>query len=227
MAPVEVSARVAVLVALAIAPVHGGDAGSGPTTTGFVEGQVCWNVDYKSNASSMLRGQHLKVYEINWPPFAVPDATAPHGWRGFNIDLMERAAFLLGCTFEIHEMTKATSELTWTDALFRATPESDLVLSYWARRVERLNSITMLSGHIDMSATLVARLEDREMSLADAMLSPFRPFSPNLWIGLLAVVVCAGVVDYMLEVRTDPDAKLGWAIYEYFAGCLFGGFECK
>ena len=191
----------------------------------WVEGAICAGVDIKANASSMLRGRHLKIYEVDWPPFATPDPSAPRGWSGFNIDLIQRASELLGFTFELQELSRAPGELDWNQALLRATPTSDLVLSYWARREDRLDAVTMLAGHIDMSATLLARLEERQSSILDSMLSPFAPFSFSLWLGLLAVVILSGLVDYLLEVRIDPDAQIGWNVYEYVAGALFGGFE--
>ena len=191
----------------------------------FVEGAICGGVDIKANASSMLRGRHLKIYEVDWPPFAAPDPSAPHGWSGFNIDMIERASELLGFTFTLHELSLAPGELDWSAALLRAAPTSDIVLSYWARREDRLDSVTMLAGHIDMSATLLARLEQRQRTIVDSMLSPFDPFSFPLWLALLATITLSGLVDYLLEVRDDPDAKIGWNIYEYFAGALFGGFE--
>ena len=197
-----------VLVLAAARCVEGtaGEVGSGEYVQAasggtFVAGAVCQGIDMDSNASSMLLGRHLKIYEVDWPPFATPDPSAARGWRGFNIDMIERASVLLGFTFELHELSMTPSESDWTQALLRAAPTSDLVLSYWARREDRLDAITMLAGHMDMSATLIARLEPRQSTIVDSMLSPFRPFSADLWLLLLAVIMIAGVVDYMLEVR--------------------------
>ena len=53
--------------------------------------------------------------------------------------------------------------------LFRVAPDSDLVLSYWARTKDRLDRVAMLSGHIDMSATLISALSEREVALWDQL----------------------------------------------------------
>lgn len=73
----------------------------------------------------------------------------------------------------------------------------------------------MLAGHIDMSATLVARLEPaQQVDLHQAMFSFFRPFSNGLWFCLLGLVVIAGAVDYVLERRSNQGAQLGWSMFE-------------
>ena len=74
-------------------------------------------------AKDVLRGAHLTVLELEWAPFAYKDATASHGWSGFDIDLFSEVANILGFTFEIHEVSMLTNE-TYTEFLIRtvATP---------------------------------------------------------------------------------------------------------
>ena len=129
-------------------------------------------------AKDVLRGAHLTVLELEWAPFAYKDATASHGWSGFDIDLFSEVANILGFTFEVTETSKLTDE-TYTQFLVRTvdttltptqTPEpepdpapapnqvdtADLWLSYWLRNAERMDGSSMLSGHVDASGVLVA-----------------------------------------------------------------------
>ena len=130
-------------------------------------------------AVDVLRGAHLKVLELEWPPFAYKDAAARHGWSGYDIDLFSEGANILGFTFEITETSMLTNE-TYTQFLGRTvdttltnpnpnpnlnpipgpTPNqvdtTDLWLSWWLRNTERMDGSTMLSGHIDASGVLVA-----------------------------------------------------------------------
>lgn len=39
------------------------------------------------------------------------------------------------------------------------------------------------------------------------------------------MILCSGLVDYLLERNTGPGVTLGSSIYEYIAGTLWGGFE--
>ena len=69
-------------------------------------------------AKDVLRGAHLTVLELEWAPFAYKDATASHGWSGFDIDLFSEVANILGFTFEVTETSKLTDE-TYTQFLVR------------------------------------------------------------------------------------------------------------
>ena len=81
----------------------------------FVPGGVCDGVDVFGPSVAMLAGKHLRVNELDWYPYAFKDDASPHGWSGFDIDLLRRLALQLGFTFEVHEASKLTSEPRWTD----------------------------------------------------------------------------------------------------------------
>ena len=205
---------------------------TGSNASNFEAGLVCSGLDMTlANASSMLRGRHLKVCDAVWAPFASKDPTAPHGWRGLDMDLIQSVSDLLGFTYSVHEITSLPGEMTWTPMLYRSAPECDLVLSYWARTTERLDRVVMLAGHVDMSATLVARLSRKEVTLADSMFSFLQPFSEALWACILAMILCAGFIDFLLERRSSSGGvgsawvALGGSLYEYTGGALWGGFE--
>ena len=81
----------------------------------FVPGAVCDGVDVHGSSISMLAGKHLRINELEWAPFAFKDAASPHGWSGFDIDLLRKISGQLGFTFEVHEASKLPSESRWTD----------------------------------------------------------------------------------------------------------------
>lgn len=64
---------------------------------------LCDGVDLLGPAVDLLRGKHIRVLETTWFPFAVPNEAAPHGWSGFDIDLLSAVSEYLGFTFEVTE----------------------------------------------------------------------------------------------------------------------------
>ena len=83
-------------------------------------------------AVDLLRGTHLKVLELEWPPYASKSPSAPLGWTGYDIDLFSEVASILGFTFEIGEEPMLPGE-TYTQMLLRTVHKSDLWLSWWLR----------------------------------------------------------------------------------------------
>ena len=80
-----------------------------------------------------------------------------------------------------HESNVRTLVCDRDQMLHRLTLECDLVLSYWGRTPEKLNTLTMLQGHIDYSPVL-AVLGDapKTFSLTDKILQfPLSVNCPN------------------------------------------------
>lgn len=194
----------------------------------FTPGAICNSaVNGTASTKDVLRGKHLIVYNTPWDPFAILDANAPYGWRGFDVDLLEMIAGELGFTFTIREFGLQGEE-TWTDSLFRVSDEADLVMSYWTRTQLRMERVVQIAGHIDMSSVLAARLDTAPPTpIWDKMRSFFRPYSGELWGCLALMVICSGVIDYLLEKDSGPGSKIGGSIYEYIAGTLWGGCARK
>jgi len=191
----------------------------------YTPGGICSGVNLHAPARELLRGKHLQMYELEWSPFAIKDETAPHGWRGFDIDLITRVAVLLGFTFEIHEVVRLPNETRWTDTLVRTANEVDLWLSWWLRDEERMSQMAMLFGHVDASPTLVRPPPDASGS-ADfraTFLTFYRPFSPLLWVLILLMILLSGVVDYLVE--RGHGGTIRSSLYEYCGGVLWGGFQ--
>jgi hypothetical protein len=105
----------------------------------------------------MLDGKHLKIMELEWAPYAIRDSSAPHGWRGFDVDLLDQLSWLLGFTFEMHDPGSPAPGETWDDVLFRAERSSDMIASWWGVTPARLERVLYLPGHVDASASLIAR----------------------------------------------------------------------
>ena len=51
------------------------------------------------------------------------------------------------------------------------------------------------------------------------------PFTYNLWVAILAVIVTSGLVDYACERVHVKETTITASMYEYFAGFIWGGFE--
>ena len=74
----------------------------------------CAGKDLTGAASTLLQGAHLKVMEMQWSPYAFLDETAPQGWAGYDIDLFDAVAEMLGFTYEIDEPAMLDGE-TYTE----------------------------------------------------------------------------------------------------------------
>jgi len=198
------------------------EAGSGAA---YVPGQLCSNGD---QAHSALLGKHLRVLELWWSPFAVQDDTAPRGWTGYNIELMDEIAALLGCTYEIIDIAYPAEGETWTQHAINTARLGDLTMSFWYKTAERIKDLAFIDGHIDVSPGLVARRElvDEEDPWSwNSMTSFMLPFKWELWGCLLLMVLGSGVADWLIERKRSEDARIGASLYEYAAGFLWGGFE--
>ena len=189
----------------------------------YVPGSICSGVDVTGPAANMLKGKHLKVFTYEWPGFAKKDSSAPYGWVGLDVDLIVEIAKRMGFTIEMHEMVQQSGE-TWDAMLQRLTNQGDLVLSYWGRTQDKMNTLTMLQAHIDYSPVLVVlQNPPKKVSLGEKILQFTRPFDWKCWIALIAIIVSSGVVDYLLE--REEGGSIGSSIYEYTAGTLWGGFQ--
>ena len=150
----------------------------------------------------MLRGEHLRVFEMEWSikdpldpsklmGYAIKDPTAAHNWTGFDIDLFSAVADKLGFTFEISETPMLPGE-TYTQMLLRTISQTDLWLSWWLRSQERMDGAAMLFGHVDASPVLISpppKTAGSE-SLWGEMDNLFKPFSWPLWGCIGAMILC-------------------------------------
>lgn len=190
----------------------------------FVPGAICHGVNHEANSFEVLRGRHLVALDTSFVPFGIKDESAQYGWRGFDVDLLSQVASFLDFTFEIREAKPLPGE-AWTDMLLRTVDQADLWLSWWIRDAVRMNQTSMLSGHVDVSPVLVVPPPAISESddLSKTLTTFFDPFSGELWICLVLLLLVSGVVDYLLE-RGHGGTVLS-SLYEYFGGVLWGGFQ--
>ena len=216
-----------------------------PTTPGppFVAGGVCAN--YTKGAQKLdlvLSGKHLIVGEFEWPLWSEYNGS---GWSGIDITILDRVAEILNFTYQIKPLgfaTRATPSAKYT--IYSA--KCDLVLSSWEAQPARIENSTMLRGHIDTSRYLVATKPTvKQASFVDHLETVFKPFTYRLWGTVFAVIVCSGLVMYVLEKDSDPydfDGDHAWFHSQFlsfgmFTGCLLGyeratelagvGFRCS
>jgi len=83
----------------------------------------------------------------------------------------------------------------------------------------------LLSGHIDYGTVLVTRHRTKkEPEFWDRITSFARPFTWQLWLGIFAMIILAGLVSYLTERIATDHVSLSRSIYSYFGGTLWGGF---
>lgn len=96
------------------------------------------------------------------------------------------------------------------------------------RTESRMNATVMLAGHIDASPTLLSPppRPPTNRTFYDYLTGFFEPFSPDLWLAIVAMITLSGFVDWALEARsTGGGSTIGSSIQEYWAGLLWGGFQ--
>ena len=169
-------------------------------------------------AESLLRGHHLTTLDYAWPLFATKNASAPSGWSGLDIEILDKLSSRLGFTYDVKEMTTLSGE-SWGAMLERMTLEADLVLSYWSPTSSRMNSsaFSFLYPHIDYSGVLVVRpVGASTAGFGSKLRTFFQPFSYALWASLIGLVLFSGMTDWLLE--RENGGRITQSFYEYFAG---------
>jgi len=180
---------------------------------------VCDDV-HTNVAEDMLRGKHLNVLDYEWPGFAEKDVAAPKGWKGLDIDLLDEIGERLGFTYEVAEMATIGDE-SWAQMLDRSVEQTDLILSYWGRTTARINTMSMLMGHVDYSSVLVAKKTGAtEESFTEKIFQFARPFSLPVWGVLIVLIVLSGLMDYMLERGFEAPRSKTSAVYQIMLGFI-------
>ena len=158
---------------------------------------VCEGVNPKGSVRDFLKSKHLTVAELEWPPYGIfdPDETGNAQWSGFDIDMLQHIADILGFTYTLVPIIHDTE--SWIETSHRAANRSDLVLSWWSHVPDRREHQHLLQGHVDNSFLLVGRapqlVEERAVSWV------FSTFSPDLWLAVFSI----GVVTSIIMVLTD------------------------
>ena len=67
-----------------------------PPPEPFTPGAICDGIDLNEPSYNLLRGRHLVVIETNYRPFGYKNASAPHGWSGYDLDVFDQVSRILG-----------------------------------------------------------------------------------------------------------------------------------
>lgn len=176
---------------------------------------VCQGIHRNMSTENLLSGRHLQVLEYEWPAFAEKDPSAPQGWVGLDIDMLNIAANRLNFTYTLVELVLEKNE-SWDAMVQRMAPKADLVLSYWGRTPEYLRTLRVLTPHVDYSSVLVVRSDALPaMTWVEQMLRFAAPFSWQVWLAFIAMIVISGIMDYFLEMSHGGSVRS--SIYEYAA----------
>jgi hypothetical protein len=155
-------------------------------------GKVCTNSTYdpaKRNFLEALKGKHLRfgVYE-DWipPPYFFKDTTKTGNamYTGYNVDMMNRMAQLLGVTYDVVEINRTFNgkKMSWTSALPGGTSQVDILGDFSTHTVERMSKNSLLTAHLDLSGRLVVRKPFVIMHThSEKMFTFLQPFSASLW----------------------------------------------
>ena len=94
---------------------------------------ACAGTSNKSSSDS-LRGKHLIVSDLDYPPYLIIDETKKGNARysGLDVDIIAAASEILGFSYTIANRPIGANE-TYSAWLFAAAEESDLVMNYWEK----------------------------------------------------------------------------------------------
>lgn len=209
--------------------VNGLDSGSG----------VCDGLSVHNKSSNLVRGSHLVICEVHYPPFAISPsrrdegyeipAGAPEkdGWVGMDMVMFEEFAGQLGFTYEVQLREKIAADTNWTSTLFRISGTGcDIVGGFWTHTPLRREGLLFMSGHVDYSSVLIVRANTEDDAPLEQKLWTFlMPFDGYAWLALLAMTIVTGFVMFALESTADATiARAKDALYQSAASTLWGGF---
>ena len=198
-------------------------AATQPSASTWQQGDVCTG----TNATSprfMLTGKHLIVGDEHWPPYSSIDR-ASGTWEGFDMDLIDAVANLLGFTYTIMEFNAQPPVAQTNDDgailskynaylhdLEDGALAADLLMSYWTINSERrsMKDLIMLSPHAEGATPVLAYIPTPVEALgrptlpfSDAVKVATMPFTWRAWLTFFGIVVVSTVTLGLLEWRAD------------------------
>lgn len=225
----------ALIVAYALGqldPEFFGSPGSGLESWGGESSRLAYEMcraRLDQPASTWLSGAHITVGEVQWAPYGIRNESAPKGWSGFDIDLIDMVAERLNFTYDIVALERGPSlqcnpeacfvgedeppQESWDDVLMRGVQQTDLILSWWTQKPSRRDELGMLLGHVDDSPTMLVRtylVQDFWADVVERGFAFLDPFTYELWITIVALILFGGFSDYLLE--REEGGRLGKSI---------------
>ena len=191
------------------------------------QGDVCTGTNGTS-PRFMLTGKHLIVGDEHWPPYSSIDR-ASGTWEGFDHDLIDAVANLLGFTYTIMEFNAQPPVAQTNDDgailsrynaylhdLEDGALPADLLMSYWTINAERrsMKDLIMLSPHAEGATPVlsyipapVEALGRPTLPFADAVKVATLPFTLRAWLTLLGILFISTVTMGLLEWHADAKSN--------------------
>ena len=176
-------------------------------------GQICNFNSTGMKTDHYLSGRHLRIADLQWTPYAIFNESGDGKWTGLDFTLLEEVAAMLNFTYELTEITDTPRKLgfnkTWTDILIDTVERNDLVMSYWIQTAERRAQTLMLNGHVDTSYYLmVGPPVKTERSFGQKLFSFADPFTPQLWLLIVAMILVSGSCSYVIDLMHTKASAL-------------------
>lgn len=169
------------------------------TVHAFTEGEVCSGLSLTTNSSHLLRGRHLVVNDIVWPPFGEYD-TVDHRWSGLDVDLLKLVAQTLNFTYTLGPPIRQPVNQTWAAYATELPSQGDLLLSWWTQLASRQDVVSLLYGHVDVDwVLLVPKPKLVEPSFLETTFTFMEPFTTDLWLLIIGVTIVSSAMLYIVE----------------------------
>ena len=215
-----------------------------PPADAWKVGELCEGVNNSLPASTLLDGKNLKMLVYELPPYAYANDSSRlglsgQGWSGLDLEMFDELAKILGFTYEVRDIGIPADGSSWTDHIKEQVVNGDVTGGFWFPSGERLDWISFVKGHLDLSTVLVARstnplARDGSEGSSDTTLNEgqvlgafLRPFKWDMWVCILSMIIISSLVDYITEVRAEPlveDKSSGNPMKTYH--CPRAGFVC-
>ena len=133
-----------------------------PPADAWKVGELCEGVNNSLPASTLLDGKNLKMLVYELPPYAYANDSSRlglsgQGWSGLDLEMFDELAKILGFTYEVRDIGIPADGSSWTDHIKEQVVNGDVTGGFWFPSGERLDWISFVKGHLDLSTVLVAR----------------------------------------------------------------------
>ena len=139
-----------------------------------------------------------------YPYFIVDNSkTGNDRYTGYDVELLELVAAQSGFTYTIVEVKRNATFDNWENVLYQAVQRYDIVMSYWSKSQARLKTYPYLwVSHLTDSFEMVAlQPAIPQRTLASTLFTFLHPFTYELWVVIILLLVVQGVTLYWTDRR--------------------------
>ena len=180
-----------------------------------------------------MRGKHITVADVEWVPYFIVNnsKTGNDRYTGYDVELLKLVAAQLNFTYTIVEIKLNATIDNWENVLYQAAQRYDLVMSYWTKSEARMKIYPYTwVEHLSDSYHMVGKHSTVvEVDLLETLYTFLKPFSYDLWLAIIGLLVVQGIILYYVETSIEQDKKkitLKKAIFlTMFLFCGVGGPE--